>query len=764
MSHVDQEPEVRRSPKSGESFRGRWTHGWRVWLFPLVGLASLIWLLLRVIPKPTRATYPCMRVAAPVAASFVVWLGGITGSILAFGEARRLLRRSRYAVASLAIVVGLIAGYVAISNTPDVPAVAADKPPDPVNEPVGVGKGIHPGRVVWVHDRDATDWDGSTGYWSDPANTDQGVVDDMMSKTIRWLAGRSDGADAWDALFRDFNKAHGRGDVGYQPAEKITIKFNLVTTSIDYVYSNGNQKGYMKQYVSLSRQMMAALLTQLVYVAGVPQSNITVGDTTAIVCNTDLQFLLDAGFTDVRYLSRFTLPDRVTVEYSGVEMKWSSPAAAGKPTDYVPLSNVEADYFINFAVLKTHARASVTLCAKNLYGSMIRFPVDGAYYSLHASLPENVPGMGNYRALVDLMGHKELGGKTLLYLIDGLWGGYDWASVCPPRKWPIPPFGTDWPSSLLASQDGVAIDSVAYDLWWARAEYFMEGPSPRIAGGDDSLHEAAAANAPPSGTFYDPEGDATPLDSLGVHEHWNDPIGRQYTRNLGTGFGIELITAEPSGVVGRHVFYNSSAFDGENPAANSTDDDAVAPDKMALLPGQTASFLHYTSYWRGINGIMIDIDGLSGTPTATDFVFKVGNDSSPAAWATAAAPISVTVRAGAGAGGSDRVTIIWANNAIAKQWLQVTVLATANTGLSSSDVFYFGNAIGETGNSAIDAEVTPTDEIAVRNNPHTLAQNPAAIDDNCDFNRDRKVGPADAIIVRNNGTSSPTALQLIAVP
>jgi hypothetical protein len=31
------------------------------------------------------------------------------------------------------------------------------------------------------------------------------------------------------------------------------------------------------------------------------------------------------------------------------------------------------------------------------------------------------------------------------------------------------------------------------------------------------------------------------LANLGVYEHWNNPTDRQYSRNLGTGQGIELI-------------------------------------------------------------------------------------------------------------------------------------------------------------------------------------------------------------------------------
>jgi len=41
------------------------------------------------------------------------------------------------------------------------------------------------------------------------------------------------------------------------------------------------------------------------------------------------------------------------------------------------------------------------------------------------------------------------------------------------------------------------------------------------------------------------------------------------------------------------------------------------------------------------------------------------------------------------------VTLIWADNTIQKQWLEVTVLATVNTGLAAPDVFYFGNAMGK---------------------------------------------------------------------
>ena len=63
---------------------------------------------------------------------------------------------------------------------------------------------------------------------------------------------------------------------------------------------------------------------------------------------------------------------------------------------------------------------------------------------------------------------------------------------------------------------------------------------------------------------------------------------------------------------------------------------------------------------------------------------------------------TVTARTGAGVGGSTRVTITFADNAIQNQWLQVTVLANENTDLEEDDVFYFGNVVAETdGNGQI---------------------------------------------------------------
>jgi hypothetical protein len=109
------------------------------------------------------------------------------------------------------------------------------------------------------------------------------------------------------------------------------------------------------------------------------------------------------------------------------------------------------------------------------------------------------------------------------------------------------------------------------------------------------------------------------------------------------------------------------------------------------------------------------------------------------------------------------VTIIWPDGAIANQWLQITVLTTDHTGLAEPDVFYFGNAVGESGNAAGNAIVNATDEIMARNFYHG-ALDPAAIDDPYDYNRDGLVNGTDQIIARNNQTNPLSMLRLIAAP
>jgi hypothetical protein len=212
-----------------------------------------------------------------------------------------------------------------------------------------------------------------------------------------------------------------------------------------------------------------------------------------------------------------------------------------------------------------------------------------------------------------------------------------------------------------------------------------------------------------------------------------------------------------STVAGRSVFYNDSAFDGGDPNANSADDNAVATDKAALLPGQTAGAANFTNYSRGLNGVMVDIAGLANGAalSANDFTFKIGNNSDPSTWTTAPTP-TISVRSGAGANGSDRITLTWGDNVLQNTWLQVTVKATANTGLGAADVFYFGNLIGDAnGNGAVTvADIAQT---------KSQSGQSATITSPTDFNRNGQITVADVAIAKAYQGNSLTMFTAPAV-
>ncbi|MCC6508738.1 MAG: hypothetical protein IT423_06505, partial [Pirellulaceae bacterium] len=216
-------------------------------------------------------------------------------------------------------------------------------------------------------------------------------------------------------------------------------------------------------------------------------------------------------------------------------------------------------------------------------------------------------------------------------------------------------------------------------------------------------------------------------------------------------------------VMNRHLFYNRSFFDGNSPNVGTSDDAAIATDKAALING-AATLANISNYSRGINGIMIDVFNLPDDVVLTDndFQFRIGNSDTPAAWAEAPRPSSIVVRRGAGVAGAHRISLVWPDNAIQQQWLQITLLPTANTALEAPDVFYFGNAIGDVGNSPSNVLVNASDIAAIVSNQNSFL-NPARITSVYDLNRDRLVNATDVAIAVNHQTSFLNALRLIRI-
>ena len=552
-------------PKRGKII-GLKNHHFLTRLFlPFFGLASLVWFLVRVIPKPSRASYPCMKVAAPMASSFIVYLIGFSSSVFAIRKARVLFHKNKYALMIVFAIIGLM-GTLWMNTGTSMPAFAAYLLEDqPANEPIGTAKGIFPGRVVWVHNPDATNENCKpTTYgdgWFLDKNNDQAVIDRMLSDAIQSLTGESTDKAAWDAIFKYHNNNRGKGEVGYQAGEIVFIKINATSAWSGNFNTSDLSVARNKYYgtAETSPQLVYSVLHQLVDVVGVKQSDIYIGDPMKHIYKHSFD-KWSVDFPEVNYLDHDygTSRNRVQSEPSDEPLifysdrgqvmhvgTWNDPTA-GDPTenDHLYTVNQFAEYMINIPTLKGHKRAGVTMFAKNHFGSHTR---DSAQH-LHGGLvnpTENDPyrQLRNiYRVQVDMMGHKLLGGKTLMFLMDALFAGSE--AVDPPRKFQMAPFNDDWVSSIFLSQDPLAIESVGYDF--LRTEFSLDSqyPYPSMGGVDDYLHQAADPSEWPEGIEYDPEDDGAPIGSLGVHEHWNNATDKQYTRNLGGGEGIELVRIE----------------------------------------------------------------------------------------------------------------------------------------------------------------------------------------------------------------------------
>ena len=407
-------------------------------------------------------------------------------------------------------------------------------PAESPNQPVGEAKGIFPGRVVWVHDPTVAKWDGDTtsGSWWEDKFTDPAMAEAMLKSTLQLLTGGKSDQETWGALFRHYNQSHGRGNVGYRPGEKVAIKVNMNC-------SRKQDRPFFGLYNT--PQLTQALLRQLVTQAGVQESDIVVCDASRWI-NDTIFMPCRAEFPNVRFEDRDgtdgrckALPDK------NVALNFGDPNTPNSGETYLPASITGATYVINAASMKGHSLAAVTLCAKNHFGSVYREnigprdPHKGWNPShLHNELTVRTRPMGTYNVLVDFMGHKDLGGKTILYLVDAIYAAEHQNGA--PVKWQSSPFDGHWTASIFASQDPVAIESVGVDFFAAEKSAVQ-----MVGAADNYLHEAALAHKPPSQIQYAPDGDAKNLASLGVHEHWNSPAKKQYSRNLGTGQGIELV-------------------------------------------------------------------------------------------------------------------------------------------------------------------------------------------------------------------------------
>jgi hypothetical protein len=436
---------------------------------------------------------------------------------------------------------------------------------------MGIGQGAYPGRVVWVWNPKATNEKCVNIYdLVKPENTNQGVVNKMVVDGIMKLGGNSNLGQSWNAIFHSFNSKKSNIDKGYTQGEKIFIKINQGTANgkLRDIERNGgfdvpkryteSQKAKNGKYGTCETypSVVLEILRELVYVVAIEQKDIAIGDPISHIFNYNYK-VWATEFPDIIYVDKSTSNyGRSLIQTTEDDLLfYSDKTQTDKLYDIIE----NANYLINVASLKPHGRAGISLTAKNHFGSHGKKSAYHLHYSLISPVSVGNPsnnGYGKYRVMVDLMGSKYLGQNTLLYVVDGLYGGGA-VETKVPVKYFMPPFNNDWSSSIFLSQDQVALESVCYDF--LRTEWngsYSHNPAnnafeaiPNVKGVDDYLHQAADKSNWPEGLTYDPDQSGEPLNSLGVHEHWNNAAKKQYSRNLESANGIELLSV-PDTLVG----------------------------------------------------------------------------------------------------------------------------------------------------------------------------------------------------------------------
>jgi hypothetical protein len=540
-------------------------------LFIILGITSTVWFLIRVIPKPVRATYPCMQIAAPFMSGFVTYLlavGGLTALSRKFNKKINV----RFG-AALMLLTGVIAAMAISPSSNTQTAVQNGQlkmgPDDGPNQPMGKATGIFPGRVVWIWNPDATnekfehnDFPTYNWYFS-PQNNNPDVIGKMFRDGILELTGEKNAKKAWESVFVFFNLKKHNQKRGYQAGEKIFIKINQGQSRWVLVQQDKDNGFYLPKTLAEGQErrtnnfvpteqgpyVVLEVLRELINDAGIPQENISVGDPMCPIWGHNYE-VWAKEFPNVKYLDKNTTNfGRSLVKISEQSLLfYSDKTTTDKLYDVIE----EADYLINMTNFKSHMIAGISLTAKSHFGNIGRATAGHLHYS-HPTLGRGGKftntGYRKYRVFVDLMGSKYLGQNTLIWIVEGLFGGGS-SEIKGPVKYFMAPFNNDWSNSIFMSLDPVAIESVGYDF--LRTEWNSERKhdavnnesefQANINGVDDYMHQAADPANWPEGIIYDPDNSGKPVPVLGVHEHWNNPVDKQYSRNLGTGEGIELVS------------------------------------------------------------------------------------------------------------------------------------------------------------------------------------------------------------------------------
>lgn len=301
-------------------------------------------------------------------------------------------------------------------------------------------------RVVHVHGEGATAWDFGDDYYGE--FVDQDVVNAMVDEGVTALTGTPSAAEAWETLVPN-----------YSPGKAIAIKVNF-NNNWDCQPTHVNLNNAIHPINAIVRGLKRAH-------QDFEEEDVWVYEACQCWNNREIsgRFVNGCLYPGVRFFD-YSCSESSTYNNTEADalVDWNNPQGiSDPPTTRITDVLVDADYLINIPIMKRHWAAGITGALKNHYGSI------ADAWGLHDwTYPTgNNYGGDDWNPIVDLNLNTHIADKTVLILMDGLYGNH----ACNNSKAePWETFDDGPPNSLLFAFDPVAIDSVMADILDAEEE------------------------------------------------------------------------------------------------------------------------------------------------------------------------------------------------------------------------------------------------------------------------------------------------------
>src|SRR3989344_986324 len=390
----------------------------------LIGLASLIWYILRTGTKPSRAEYPCQKIARKNIEIF-----GLPALYTISHNFKRKTRGEKYIFFCLFLLFFVLSTFgltrariLTLNLFTKTNRLSQEK-----GEIIGYTTGS---RVVWVNDDQAASWNGQTDYWN---YVNQNAVNRMTDNGLMALTGTNSVADAWRVLIPN-----------YLSGQKIAIKVNF-----NNIQACNETTGEIDAIIEPVNALVAGLKQ-----IGVSESDIWIYDATRRIPD---RFVSGSDFPAVRYFAGCRESIRFSSTNPSANINFRTqvgvqPPASQKSTDVL----VDTNYLINMPIIKKHGCQGVTLGFKNHFGSIQRPDLLHNYACTGTNYYNP-----DFSPLVDIYQNPNIVNKTVLIVGDAIFG-HPLNNIQPPRMWLT--FANNVPKSLFFSTDPVAVDSVMTDL------------------------------------------------------------------------------------------------------------------------------------------------------------------------------------------------------------------------------------------------------------------------------------------------------------